>query len=313
MKYEHLFGPVPSRRLGVSLGVDLVPFKTCTFNCIYCECGRTTALTAKRRAFIPSGEVIKELEDFLDKKPKLDYVTFSGSGEPALHTGLGRFINFVKDRHRNYKVAVLTNGSLLFLKSVRGELKNADVVAPSLDAATEKVFRRLNRPHKSLSVKKIIRGLVDFRREYKGKIWLEVFIAPGINDAPAELKKLKEVIAKIKPDKIQLNSLSRPGAEKCVPAASGGDLRKIAAFMRPLKADIIAPFVPSKSAGNGQSDVSNRIVATVKRRPVTAGDLSGVLGLHINEINKYVRILLEQNRIKSKRHLGKVFFLAEGN
>lgn len=308
MKYKHLFGPVPSRRLGISLGVDLVPFKTCTFNCVYCECGRTTALTAKRREFIPSGEVIKELEDFLSEKPKLDYVTFSGSGEPTLHTGLGRFINFVKEKYRNYRVAVMTNGSLLFLKSVRGELKNADVVVPSLDAATEKVFRRINRPHKSWSIKKVIRGLVDFRREYKGKIWLEVFIVPGSNDAPAELKKLKEVIVKIKPDKIQLNALSRPGAEKCVATASVRNLRKIAAFMRPLKAEIITPFVSSKSAGFFQSDVLNRIIATAKRRPVTAGDLSGVLGLHINEINKYVSTLLEQNRIKNKRHLGKVFF-----
>ncbi len=307
MKYKHLFGPVPSRRLGISLGVDLTPYKTCSYNCVYCECGRTTNLTARRREFVPTKEVISELRDFLSQKPPLDFVTFSGSGEPTLHSGMGNIIGFLKKNY-GYPVAVLTNGSLLFMKSVRSALKKADVVMPSLDAVSEKVFRKINRPAPGLDLGKIIEGLVDFRKEFDGKIFLEVFIAPGINDSLAELRRMKKVLGRINPDKIQLNCLARPGTEKWVKTASYRQLKEIGDFLKPLPAEIIAEFKKAKREKLVSGDVSNKIFAMVLRRPATAADISASLGLHINEVNKYLRILLEEGKIHSESLLGKVFF-----
>ena len=312
MKYKHLFGPVPSRRLGVSLGVDLIPFKTCTFDCVYCECGRTTALTVGRRAFVPAGEVIKELEDFLSKKPELDYVTFSGSGEPTLHPGIGKIISFLKKKHGEYPIAVITNGSLLFRKPVRKALSAADIVIPSLDAVSENVFGKINRPAPSLKIAKIIGGIADFRAGYNGKIWLEIFIVPGLNDTPGELKKMKRILKDINPDKIQLNSLARPGTEPWVASATVMTLVNIAKFFKPLKAEIITEFSRKRREKIAPGNISEKILNTVRRRPVTAEDISVILGLRAGEVNKCIGLLLERRKIRSLHHLGKVFFKTEG-
>jgi len=313
MKYKYLFGPVPSRRLGISLGVDLVPYKTCSYNCVYCECGKTTHLTARRRQFVPTDEIIAELRDYLSKKPDLDFVTFSGSGEPTLHSGIGKIIDFIKKNFCGYSVAVLTNGSLLFMKSVRNALKNADVVLPSLDAVSAKVFRKINRPAPGLKIERIIKGIVDFSEEFKGKIFLEVFIAAGINDTAAELKKMKKVLKKINPEMIQLNSLARPGTEFWVKTASRRQLMKIAGFFKPLRTEIIAEFRKKKRKSLVSGDVSNKIFAMILRRPVTAEDISTVMGLHINEVNKYLGLLIRSGKVYSETHLGKVFFRSGGD
>ena len=152
MKNRYLFGPVPSRRLGLSLGIDLFPHKTCSFNCVYCECGATTNLTVLRREYVPTRGVIKELDNFLLEKPNLDFITFAGSGEPALHSRIGDIISFIKDKYPQYKVCVLTNGSLFYLKSVRDALMRADKVIPSLDAAFSSAWRKINRPHSSIDL-----------------------------------------------------------------------------------------------------------------------------------------------------------------
>jgi wyosine [tRNA(Phe)-imidazoG37] synthetase (radical SAM superfamily) len=173
--YHYLFGPVPSRRLGISLGIDLVPMKTCSLNCIYCECGKTTNLTLERREYVPLAEVKAEFLHYLSNHPKPDYITFSGSGEPTLNSLIGEAIRFIRSHETEIPVAVLTNGTLLFDPQVREELKPASMVMPSLDAATDKVFIKINRPHPELTVDRMIDGLIQFRKEFQGLIWLEIF------------------------------------------------------------------------------------------------------------------------------------------
>ena len=225
--YKYLFGPVPSRRLGMSLGVDLVPKKVCSLNCVYCEVGQTTKLTTERREYIPYDKVTSELEHYFANNPNPDYFTFSGSGEPTLNSRIGDVLQFIKQKKPDTPVAVLTNGTLLYDKKVRDELMDANVVLPSLDAATETSFQKINRPAPRLTVEKYIQGLIDFRTKFPGQIWLEVFIVPGYNDNIDDLKALKKAFKDIKPDQIQLNTLDRPGTVADIHAASHKDLKKI--------------------------------------------------------------------------------------
>ena len=179
---KEVFGPVPSRRLGFSLGVDLVPFKTCTLDCVYCQLGPTTHKTLKRKEYIPTEGILPEVEKMLNKGKRVDYITFSGSGEPTLHSGIGKMISRIK-RISSIPVAVITNGTLLNQGQVQEDLWAADLVIPSLDAVDERIFQRINRPHASLNTKMIIRGLDDFAGKFPGKIWLEVMLVRGLNDS----------------------------------------------------------------------------------------------------------------------------------
>jgi len=312
MKYKHLFGPVPSRRLGISLGIDLIPYKTCSFNCIYCECGSTTRKTTRRREFVRAQTVIKEIDDYLSQKPALDYITFAGSGEPTLNSKIGKIIDFIKKKYPSYRVAVLTNGSLLYRKSVRKSLLNADLVIPSLDAASTALFRRINRPAQGIELKKVIQGMCDFRGEYKGCLKLEIFIIPGMNDSAEELRKLKEAVQKINPDSVQLNTLVRPGAEEGISPAGRRVIEKIAAFLKPFKCEIALSFKKKAPLRLFDDGIAERIIATVKRRPVTSVELAASLGLHLNELNKYLGELVRKGGIKSKRHGGEIFLTAAG-
>ena len=228
MKYNNIFGPVPSRRLGMSLGIDLIPYKTCSLNCVYCECGKTTNLTSTRKDFSNIEEIKNELNIFLKNYPELDYITFSGSGEPTLHSKIGEIINFLKKNYSKYKIALLTNGTLFNIdKNLIKEVKNVDLIVPSIDAVSQDKYEKINRPLANISAKSIIKGLISLRQNYRGKIWLEIFIIPGINDTNQEIKLFKKAINKIKPDKIQLNSLDRPGTESWITKISPEKLKKI--------------------------------------------------------------------------------------
>jgi len=195
----------------MSLGVDLVPHKVCSFNCVYCECGATTNRTVERREYVPVDQVIAELSAFLNSNPKPDYLTFSGAGEPTLNSRIGEVLQFIQSEPRGVPTAVLTNGSLLADPQVREQLLPADVVLPSLDAASERTFRRMDRPHRALNLAGIVQGLIELRREFRGQIWLEVMILPGYNDNPDDLGLLKDAFLRIAPDRIQVNTLDRPG------------------------------------------------------------------------------------------------------
>jgi wyosine [tRNA(Phe)-imidazoG37] synthetase (radical SAM superfamily) len=286
MKY--LFGPVNSRRLGVSLGIDLVPFKTCSLNCVYCECGKTGKLTASPAEFAPTDEVIAELRMYLDSKPRLDALTFSGSGEPTLHSGIGRIIGMIKDEFPGYTVVVLTNGTLLWRETVRRSLLRADVIVPSLDAVSEDAFRKIGRPAPGVTPGRLVDGLVRLREEFAGKILLEVFIVPGINDTDEELSLIADACARIRPDRVQINSLDRPGAEKWVDPLSAEDLERVRGFFSGFSAEIIG-----KPGSRGEMELFRKadelavsVTATIGRRPSTMDDLCRALGASAGDVER---------------------------
>jgi len=299
MSYKYLFGPVPSRRLGISLGIDLVPHKVCSLNCVYCEVGKTTRLTNERKEYIPPDEVIMELKDYLSQKPQLDYLTFSGAGEPTLNSGIGRIIKFLKKEFPDYKIALLTNGTLFSSKKVRSEILDIDLILPSLDAASEIVFQTINRPAVPLSSTVIIQGLIDLRTEFSGEIWLEIFLIPGINDSDEELLLLKKAVEQIDPDRVQLNSLDRPGTEIWVEHTTQDRLKQISDLFKPLPVEIIAKPGTGKLIKGFKKNVAEQILETIRRRPCTAEDLKSILNLNINELNKYPNVFLERNRIEA--------------
>lgn len=306
--YKHIFGPVPSRRLGMSLGVDLVPHKVCSFDCIYCECGPTTNRTLERKEFVSAKEVISELQDYLSTHPCPDYITFSGAGEPTLNSKIGEVIHFIKKINANIPVAVLTNGSLLNQKQVRNELLNSDIILPSLDAATYSALKKINRPHPHIQLETYIKGLIDLRKEYNGAIWLEIMIIPGINDGTENLQLLKKAIEKIKPDKIQLNTLDRPGCAQNIRAANKHELNRIIRFWQLDNVEVIGPVTKRTKLKSYHRDIEKAILNSISRRPSTIEDLEIILGMKRNEINKYLGILEANNKIKPVQQLRGTFY-----
>lgn len=297
--YKHLFGPVPSRRLGVSLGVDLIPHKVCSLNCIYCECGATNKLTVERKEYVPYDAVVAELKDYFRRHPAPDYITFSGSGEPTLNSRIGDVIRFIKSEQPSMPVAVLTNGTLLSESGLRNELLAADLVLPSLDAATKDAFLRINRPHRSLNIDTYINGLIDFRKVFSRQIWLEVFILPGYNDDNENLAALRTAIQKISPDRIQLNTLDRPGTVAGLKAATPELLHRIVKEWDLPGLEIIAAVTQRREKSSFRDDIENAVFETISRRPCTTDDLCMILGLHKNEVNKYLDTLEADGRIES--------------
>jgi len=308
MQYNTLFGPVPSRRLGISLGVDLVPMKTCTLNCIYCECGKTSHLTLERKEYVSFEAVKKELAHYLAHHARPDYITFSGSGEPTLNSKIGDVIRFLKDRVPDVPVAVLTNSTLFSRKQVRSDIKHAVVVIPSLDAVTEKIFNKINRPSPHLHVDTIIDGLIRFRKEYRGKIWLEVFIIPGMNDTTAELNALKLVIGKIKPDQVHLNTLDRPGSVSTLRTATREELERVLNVFQMENAAIVADPPEQKALFAYRKDTAAAILGTIARRPCTSKDLSEILGLQVKEVDTYLKSLEADEKIKVVKQKRGLFY-----
>lgn len=232
MKY--LYGPVKSRRLGNSLGISLTPYKTCDFDCIYCQLGRTTNLTTERKEHIEVNRIIDEFRSWLESRKEviqgLEYITLSGSGEPTLNSRLGELIAEIK-KLTPLKIAVLTNASLLSDPEVRRQVAGADLIVPSLDAVTQILFAKIDRPHPNINIENVINGLIALRREFRGKIWLEVMLVKGVNDDIRHIRKLKEVIEKINPDKVQLNSPVRTTADEGVLPVAKSKLKKIKAIL----------------------------------------------------------------------------------
>lgn len=311
---SRIFGPVPSRRLGFSLGVDVVPFKTCTLDCVYCQLGQTTNMTLERREYVPSAEVLDELAAILKRGGKIDWITFSGSGEPTLHSGIGKMIREIKGIS-DIPVAVLTNGTLLYDPSLRKELSAADLVIPSIDAGSEDVFRKVNRPHPELSFEKLVQGIEDFASVSSGRIWLEVMIVRGLNDGKAELEKIAAIAARIKPERVQLNTVVRPPAEEDVRQLSRPEMREAQRLMKRelpgIPVEVITDFEGEREIAL-EKDTESAIVTYLKRRPGTVADLSKALGLHRNEVIKYARFLIESGKIGERRRGGKKYFIFTG-
>jgi wyosine [tRNA(Phe)-imidazoG37] synthetase (radical SAM superfamily) len=298
--FKFIFGPVPSRRLGMSLGIDLVPQKVCSLDCVYCEVGTTTKLTTERMEYVPYEKVITELTEYLNNNPAPDYITFSGYGEPLLNSRIGDVLKFIKENYPQLKVAILTNGTLLSDKNVRSEIMQADLVLPSIDVATDKIFKTLNRPEKHLKVERHIQGLIDFRKEFKGEIWLEVFILPGYNDNNEEICKLKKAIQEIQPTMVQLNTLDRPGAIEGLHPATKEQLEDIKSKIDFKNTIIVAASHARTENKAYRNDKESATLETISRRPCTIHDLRDIMGLHINEINKYLDILEADGKITTE-------------
>ncbi len=295
----HIYGPVPSRRLGYSLGIDILPFKTCTLDCIYCQLGSTRRTTIRTGRYFDEDRIFSQIQAALSALHKIDYITFSGSGEPTLNTALGSLIRRIKSV-TDIPVAVLTNGTLLTRKEVRKALIAADLVVPSLDAATQEVFEKINRPHPSLRVDDIIESLQRFRRDFSGRIWIEVMLVAGINDSPEHIRRLKAVIASLNPEKVQLNTVVRPPAEDLALPLDRRSLERIRRVMGD-KAEIIAdfPHLPQPSA---HRQVQEAILALVRRRPATIDDLIHGLGQHRDQVVKAAEELVRRGKLRVRDH-----------
>ncbi len=300
MKY--LFGPIVSRRLGVSLGVDILPPKTCNLNCIYCEVGSTTSLTNTIAEYSPTEEIIRELDEYLASRPAIDSITFSGSGEPTIHSGIGKIIRHLVKNYPAYKVSVLTNGTLLWKKEIREALSPAHLVLPSLDAASEKAFRKINAPEKSLDINKIIDGLEIFCREFSGEVWLEIFISPGINDTDEEIQLLISAVKKIKPHKVQLNSLDRPGTIKGLikePLEKMEYIRKTMTQAGIEHVEITGHY-DKTSAEHAIPFTAENLKDIIERRPQTLEDILAAFDINRNDLEKQLQLFIDRGIIHTE-------------
>ncbi len=305
--YKYIFGPVPSRRLGMSLGVDLMPHKTCSLNCVYCECGKTTHLTIKRDEYIPVELIKKELKDFLSGNPELDFITFSGSGEPTLHAGIGEIAEFISTDYPQYRSALLTNSTLFYQEGLIEQVASIDIIIASFDCATKKNFIKINRPHPALDLKKIIDGLICLRKSFSGQLWIEVFLVPDINDNEIELKKIKKILDNIKPDKIQINTLDRPGTENWVKPVDNELLTHANELLCGF--EVIKDFTSEKNSSRLKKDNLKEFLSALKRRPCTDKDLSQILGINVTEVKNYLEPLIKSGKIKKKEMPRGTFYI----
>ena len=302
-----MYGPVPSRRLGLSLGIDIVPFKLCTLDCVYCQLGRTTEKTIERSDFAPVNDVLAELKNKLSEGLEADFVTISGSGEPTLHLRLGEIVDEIK-KITDIPVAIITNSTLLYRPDVRADCAKADVVVPSLDAGDEQTFHKINRPHKDISIEKVISGLCAFRSEYTGQIWLEVFVIDGFNTNTEQLSKIKEAVERICPNKIQLNTAVRPTSEAGIKRLNAEQLNYIAAQVG-QKCEVVADFPPTCTTKNIDNKAKD-VLSMLKRRPCSVNDICSSLGINPNEALKYISYLQNNKVIVSEQQDGITFFKA---
>jgi len=305
--HQYIFGPVPSRRLGLSLGIDIVPLKSCTLDCVYCQLGRSSDLTNERRDFMPVTEVIAQLKEKLEQGVEADHITISGSGEPTLSLSLGRIIDEIK-KITKIPVAVMTNGTLLYDPAVRNDCCKADVVLPSLDAGDPETFTKMNRPHEALDFNKIIEGLCQFRKEFTGKIWLEVFIVEGINTSDAQLGNIKNIIGRIRPDKVQLNTAVRPTTEPGIAAVTAEKMAIIAEKIG-FGAEVIADY-PAKAAVVSHLGRATRegVLEMLQRRPCSLEDVASGLNIRKNDALTHINALLSLGLVVEDKKGDKLFY-----
>ena len=296
------FGPVPSRRLGRSLGIDFLPFKTCTYDCIYCQLGRTTTKTIDRQEYFPVDDVLKEIEEKLKKVSRPDYITLSGSGEPTLYSRISDIISGIKE-FSDIPVAVLTNGSLFWINEVRDAVSGADLVVPSLDAGSEETFLRVNRPHSGILFREMIEGLRLLREEFRGSVWLEVFITGGVTDTEDEISKIKNLVDYIAPERVQLNTTVRTPAEEFAGLVKREKMEEISTFFG-RNCEVIADYAGVHNLSEFSSTRED-VLELVKLRPCSIDDISAGLGIHRNEVVKYVQELVDNELIGMERRHGK--------
>jgi wyosine [tRNA(Phe)-imidazoG37] synthetase (radical SAM superfamily) len=312
--HSFVYGPVPSRRLGLSLGINIIPFKTCTLDCIYCQCDKTTKKTLERRSFFPINDILSAVRSAIrqssiaNRQSPISFLTFSGEGEPTLNQDIGRIIRRLK-RELSIPVAVITNSTLLTDPQVRRDLYAADLVVPSLDAADQRNFARVDRNHRDLRVADVIEGLKLFRRGYRGKIWLEIMLVKDVNDSVEHVVALRKAAWEIKPDRVQLNTVVRPPAEKSAKPMSLDDLEQIQLLFGP-NTDVIGEVKDKGRRTRDKATVrpDDAIAATVQGRPVTKLDLVCSLGVAPSEIDAALQRLLRAKRIRRVSYSSKTFY-----
>jgi wyosine [tRNA(Phe)-imidazoG37] synthetase (radical SAM superfamily) len=332
MKY--LYGPVASRRLGLSLGVDIVPFKVCTLDCVYCQLGGTTEKTMERKEYVSAEEILGEIRDIVKKGLKADFITIGGSGEPTLNSQLGDLIDGIR-KITDIPVAILTNGTLLYRPDVRADCAKADVVLPSLDAGDKRAFEEINCPHKDILIENLVLGLCSFREEFSGQIWLEVFLIEGLNTDADQIEKIKESIERIQPDKVQLNTAVRPTTRAGIKKVEAKKLEAIAEELGE-KCEVIADFFPARysehisgdkqdivdtTVGSGMSPVGNMLqggdpekmetlLSMLKRRPCSLEEIHSAMGIGRIEALKYITHYRQHSIVDSFEKDGVIFFKA---
>lgn len=307
---KYFYGPVPSRRLGRSLGLDICPFKTCSFDCVYCQLGSVSRKTISRKSLAPVNRISDELKKIINARLNPDYITISGSGEPTLNADLGKIINNIKSI-TNIPVAIITNSSLMYRKDVRKECALADLLLPSLDAGDENTFRKINRPHRNISIEKLITGLTASRDEFKGPIWLEVFLVEGFNTSTPQLEKIKQAVKKIRPDKIQLNTAVRPASVPGVKPLSPQKLKHIAEIFGP-NTEVIADFNAAGQTKHLSADRQN-ILAMLKRRPCSVNDIASALSINHAEVSKLLAEMQKKQLLETEVKNGITFFKSARN
>ena len=291
----NIYGPVGSRRFGRSLGVDLVPHKTCCYDCLYCQVGATTDLTVLRRTFIEPERVLEQIEQALMGRNPPDVISLAGSGEPTLYQDLGALIRGIKERF-NLPLVLITNGGLMADPAVREAAGLADILSPSLDAGDEETFRKINRPHQGLNFQEMVEGLVKLRNESDARYLLEILLLKGINDSPASLKRLNVIARRIAPDRVHLNTAVRPVHHPGALALKAGEMARALDFFGP-EAEIIASFQKSRTT-DGRADDSE-ILRVLQRRPCTARELSAALDFHPDMVINIIDRLVEAGKVEA--------------
>jgi wyosine [tRNA(Phe)-imidazoG37] synthetase (radical SAM superfamily) len=302
--YKYLFGPVPSRRLGRSLGIDVTPFKTCSFDCVFCQCGCTTSHVTEREEFVPFIDVCSELELWLAGE-SADYITFAGSGEPTLYRRLGELIDFIKER-TEIPVIVLSNGTLLHRQDVREDAARADIVKISLSAWDEESFQMINRPADGLSFASAVQGAQEFRDCFSGRLWLEVFLMDGVNTEPPQIEKIAAIARTIKPDRIHLNTAVRPPALTSVRPVAAEKLAELCGLFTP-RAEVIASFDAAPAAMRGDLNTDS-LVGLIRRHPATAEQLAAVSGAGAAVIRRVLAPLIEEGELQVEQRNGEDWY-----
>jgi wyosine [tRNA(Phe)-imidazoG37] synthetase (radical SAM superfamily) len=310
---KHVFGPVPSRRLGRSLGIDPVPLKTCNFNCVYCQLGRTSPLWTKRRAFFNISDMVAEIATTLSVQgtDSIDWITFVGSGETTLFSRLGSLIRFVKSLSK-LPVAVITNGSLLHVPAVRHELCAADAVLPSLDAGSEALFTRINRPHRDFSFHRQVEGLIEFRREFEGSLWVEVMLLGGVNDSPQDLYDISQVLESVGPDEIHISTPTRPPAEPWVELPGPESIERAASIFGSV-ARVLQPADVAVECGIDE-ELEDAVLTIVFRHPMQEDELVRNLARWVpDRVVEALCTLSDSGRIREIERFGRRFWCAAGS
>jgi wyosine [tRNA(Phe)-imidazoG37] synthetase (radical SAM superfamily) len=308
--YKHIYGPVASRRLGLSLGVDLVPLKTCTYNCVYCQLGWTANQTLKRGQYVAIQEILAELERKLATGSLPDYITLAGGGEPTLNSGIGCLINKIKNM-TDIPLAILTNGSLLWMREVQDEFMRADLVLPSLDVGNESLFQYVNRPHADIGFDLMVNGLAEFTERFPGAVWLEVLLLTGVTGIPSEVGKIAALTEKIKPERVQLNTVSRPAVENFAYAVDKDHLVDLSRlFTGTVEVINDSDFYSPIMSANETTDAE--ILALLSRRPCTVDDICAGLGLIPHDAIKRLEALAKQKAVSIICKEKRIFYQATG-